>query len=137
MSHTLNYTATSKFKVKDAAAFIAELERRNVFPHGGDRVSQIGAGYFFDKKDQTFVISGNFNGFIGEFDLETDEINQEYLTSFIMEHIDGSAVGGDLVSIITTFTEFRSSVVVNTGCTLDQIEDGVLQESCMSYYTNN
>lgn len=138
MSHTNYHTCTSKFKVKDSNAFIAELHRLNVFPHGGEEVSQIQAGYFFDTKDQTFVISGSFyGGVIGEFDPETDELIEESLTSLIMEHIDGSSCTGDIVSVITTFTEFRGSLVVNTGCSIDQIKDGVLMESGLSHYTDN
>lgn len=137
MSHTVNHTCTSKFKAKDSAAFIAGLQRRNVLPHGGDQVSPIGAGYFFDPTEQTFVISGSFGGFIGEFDPETNELIEEPLTSLIMEHIDGSSCTGDIVSVITTFTEFRGGLVVNTGCSIDQIEDGVLMESGLSHYTNN
>lgn len=138
MSHTVYKTCTSKFKVKDSSAFIVELLRRNVFPYSGDEVSPIDAGYFFNPTEQTFVVSGSFyGGVIGEFDPETDDLIEESLTSLIMEHIDGSSCTGDIVSVITTFTEFRGSLVVNTGCSIDQIKDGVLMESGLSHYTDN
>lgn len=137
MSHTNYHTCTSKFKVKDSDAFIAELVRRNVFAHGGEEKSPIQAGYFFDPKEQTFVISGSFDGLIGEIDPETEELNEEELTGFITQHITGSVYPGEIVSVITTYTEFRGSIVVNTGSTVDEFEDGKLVTAGQVFYCHN
>ena len=137
MSHTNYHTCTSKFKVKDSNAFIAELHRLNVFPHGGEEVSQIQAGYFFDTKDQTFVISGSFDGSIGEIDPETVEFNDEPLAALIQQHLTGGVYEDETVSIITNYTEFRGGIVVNTGFTMVEFADLTLEVSEQDCYTDN
>lgn len=137
MSHTNYHTCTSKFKVKDSNAFIAELHRLNVFPHGGEEVSQIQAGYFFDTKDQTFVISGSFDGSIGEIDPETVEFNDEPLAALIQQHLTGGVYEDETVSIITNYTEFRGGIVVNTGCIIVEFADLTLEVSEQGCHTDN
>lgn len=137
MSHTNYHTCTSKFKVKDSNAFIAELHRLNVFPHGSEEVSQIQAGYFFDTKDQTFVISGSFDGSIGEIDPETVEFNDEPLAALIQQHLTGGVYEDETVSIITNYTEFRGGIVVNTGFTMVEFADLTLEVSEQGCYTDN